>query len=138
MSPQLTDAAKAEILRLHGQRDRGAPTSAPILAGQSGLGPSASGPEAQVRAWLSIEPGGCAQQRYQINFEGPPEAEDHFMDNGEVELVVRAIAWPHVQQLTLDYSEDLMGGSFRFDNPALSQTCNCGQSFSWPQQPNQN
>jgi iron-sulfur cluster assembly protein len=30
----------------------------------------------------------------------------------------------------LDYSEDLMGGGFRFHNPNAAQSCSCGNSFS--------
>jgi Fe-S cluster assembly iron-binding protein IscA len=29
----------------------------------------------------------------------------------------------------LDYSEDLMGGGFRFHNPNAIETCGCGNSF---------
>ena len=32
--------------------------------------------------------------------------------------------------LHIDYSEDLMGGGFRFSNPNAAQTCGCGGSFS--------
>ncbi|WP_143438253.1 iron-sulfur cluster assembly accessory protein, partial [Hydrocoleum sp. CS-953] len=36
----------------------------------------------------------------------------------------------YLNGLTLDYSEDLMGGGFRFNNPNAKVVCGCGNSFS--------
>jgi iron-sulfur cluster assembly protein len=35
-----------------------------------------------------------------------------------------------LDNLKLDYSEDLMGGGFRFQNPLATSVCGCGNSFS--------
>jgi iron-sulfur cluster assembly protein len=116
MSPQVTPAAISEILRLHHQQ-LDSPTDDALLPFQ---------------VWLDIAPGGCLQQRYQLSFQGLSPAAERSIPCDGFELMLSETAWPHLQQLTLDYVEDLMGGSFRFDNPALPSTCNCGQSFAWP------
>jgi len=36
----------------------------------------------------------------------------------------------YINGLMLDYSEDLMGGGFRFHNPNAKHSCGCGNSFS--------
>ena len=36
----------------------------------------------------------------------------------------------YLNGLILDYSEDLMGGGFRFNNPNAKVACGCGNSFS--------
>ena len=36
----------------------------------------------------------------------------------------------YLDNLKLDYSEDLMGGGFRFQNPLAASVCGCGNSFS--------
>jgi iron-sulfur cluster assembly protein len=36
----------------------------------------------------------------------------------------------YLNNLKLDYSEDLMGGGFRFQNPLATSVCGCGNSFS--------
>ena len=36
----------------------------------------------------------------------------------------------YLDNLKLDYSEDLMGGGFRFQNPLATSVCGCGNSFS--------
>ena len=35
----------------------------------------------------------------------------------------------YLKGLMIDYSEDLMGGSFRFENPNAVRTCSCGSAF---------
>ena len=34
-----------------------------------------------------------------------------------------------VYGMTLDYSDALIGGGFKFNNPNAASTCGCGQSF---------
>ena len=127
MPLQVTQAAIAEVLRLSQQHK-----------GEIKDHPSAE--SAVVSAQLNFVPGGCAEHRYQLGFnDASPESQtagSQTIRYGDVALSVSQAAWPHVQQLTLDYVEDLMGGSFRFDNPHLSKTCNCGQSFYLPVESN--
>jgi len=47
-----------------------------------------------------------------------------------ITVVVDAQSVNYVRDLLLDYSEDLMGGGFRFHNPQAIATCSCGNSFS--------
>jgi iron-sulfur cluster assembly accessory protein len=45
-------------------------------------------------------------------------------------ITVDADSSAYLEDLEIDYSEDLMGGGFRFDNFKAMEHCNCGQSFS--------
>jgi len=47
-----------------------------------------------------------------------------------VSLVVAADQLDLLKDLTIDYSEDLMGGGFRFTNPLAQRTFGCGNAFS--------
>lgn len=132
MTLQVTQAATTEILRLF--KSRQADLNAMGAKGRDSFEADVTQAEPAphpVQAKLDFVPGGCAEQRYQLNFNQEPSASpsSQAIDCGTVELHVSTEAWPHVQQLTIDYVEDLMGGSFRFDNPELPQTCHCGQSF---------
>lgn len=110
MAITVTSSARNELLRLLGRS----------------LGDLSSAP-AHVR--LGIAPGGCAGQTYQLDLHKPEREGDRCLPLGAVTLLIDEQTWPLLENLTLDYSEDLMGGSFRFDNPALTQSCSCGQSF---------
>jgi iron-sulfur cluster assembly protein len=52
-----------------------------------------------------------------------------FAANG-IKVISEADSCHYIQNLTIDYSEDLMGGGFRFNNPQATVTCGCGNSFS--------
>ncbi len=47
-----------------------------------------------------------------------------------IEYIVLAPSLTLLDGLHIDYSNDLMGGGFRFSNPNAAQTCGCGTSFS--------
>ena len=80
---------------------------------------------------ISVHEGGCSGWSYQMSFESAAQAADQTFDCGTVQVVVDPQSWPYLNGLTLDYTEDLMGGSFRFNNPNARQTCSCGHSFSF-------
>jgi len=128
MTLQVTQAAIQEILRLHHQYQSRRADADDSAAQSSSRVLTTDEPSEPVQTQLDFVMGGCAEQRYQLNFDNVSK-EASLIHCGAVALHVSPTAWPHVQQLTVDYVEDLMGGSFRFDNPGLLQTCSCGQSF---------
>ncbi|AFZ00555.1 HesB/IscA family protein [Calothrix sp. PCC 6303] len=54
---------------------------------------------------------------------------DIFAANG-IKIISDPETCKYIHDLTIDYSEDLMGGGFRFNNPQATATCGCGNSFS--------
>lgn len=58
------------------------------------------------------------------------EPEDVVYRCDQVQVVIDERSLQQVEGLTIDYSEDLMGGGFRFDNPNASQVCGCSYSFT--------
>jgi iron-sulfur cluster assembly protein len=48
-------------------------------------------------------------------------------------LLIDAASLNYINGLIVDYSEDLMGGGFRFHNKSAIATCGCGNSFSTSQ-----
>jgi iron-sulfur cluster assembly protein len=83
---------------------------------------------------ISVRQEGCAGLSYHLDFAESARADDQCFEygkgDGKVQILVNEQNLPYLNNLTLDYSEDLMGGSFRFDNPNAKQTCSCGHSFS--------
>ncbi|MGC1309535.1 MAG: iron-sulfur cluster assembly accessory protein [Phormidesmis sp.] len=108
---QLTPAACQEINRLRQRQNQ---------------------PNALCR--LDLQPSGCAQWSYAMKLETAcTEADDvyAFQGNiGEISLVVRREHLQYMGDLSIDFSEDLMGGAFRFDNPLSTESCRCGYAFA--------
>ena len=79
---------------------------------------------------LQAQPGGCSGLFYALMFDEAVKQGERVYDCNGISVVIDPQSWNYLNGLTLDYSEDLMGGGFRFDNPNATQTCGCGNSFS--------
>jgi iron-sulfur cluster assembly protein len=80
---------------------------------------------------LGVQTAGCAGLSYQMEF-GPGGETDLHLTDASLGLTI-AIApqdLAHLTGLAIDYSEDLMGGGFQFQNPNASKSCGCGISFT--------
>ena len=87
---------------------------------------------------LSIESGGCSGLFYNLELDNlsshtnsaEPAEEDLTYESNGLTIIVDKQTSSHVRGLKLDYSEDLMGGGFRFQNPNATSSCKCGLSFT--------
>jgi iron-sulfur cluster assembly accessory protein len=84
-------------------------------------------PETRLR--LGVQSGGCAALYYTIDFDKTMNPGDRVYDCGGISVIVDEQSLNYIEDLTLDYSEDLMGGGFRFHNPKAVESCGCGNSF---------
>ncbi|MFE4107053.1 HesB/IscA family protein [Almyronema epifaneia] len=81
---------------------------------------------------VGFEPGGCSQWYYTLDFSQAAAIaeEDVVYVVHNIKLVVNTQHLGYLEGLVIDYSEDLMGGGFRFHNPNAAEHCGCGHSFS--------
>ncbi|MDJ0726982.1 MAG: iron-sulfur cluster assembly accessory protein [Prochloraceae cyanobacterium] len=89
-------------------------------------------PNQNSRFRLKVKPGGCLGAIYSLEIEAESTKEetgDLILEINDIVAIVDSESYPYLQNLKLDYAEDLMGGGFRFNNPDVSSTCSCGQSF---------
>ena len=82
------------------------------------------------RLRLRIDKSGCSGLSYQMEFETDSLPEDHVIHSDDLDIVVDPQSLRYVEGLMIDYTEDLMGGAFCFQNPQASEICNCGTSFN--------
>lgn len=85
-------------------------------------------PELALR--VAVRPGGCSGFSYEMYFDSDIAADDEQADYDGVKVVVDPASAEHVKGATLDYKDSLMGGGFSINNPNVSRTCGCGNSFS--------
>lgn len=74
--------------------------------------------------------GGCEHFYYTIDLTDTIAQTDRLLDVSGVAVVIDRQQLAHLERLKLDYSEDLMGGGFRFENPIATTVCGCGNSFA--------
>lgn len=81
---------------------------------------------------LEVRSGGCRSLTYVLQFHPPSQAiapDEQALEGDGWRAIVRDHDLPYLRGLTIDYSEDLVGGNFRFQNPNARNNCSCGHSF---------
>ncbi|MCA2669005.1 MAG: iron-sulfur cluster assembly accessory protein [Microcystis sp. M114S2] len=79
---------------------------------------------------LAVKNGGCSGLHYHLELTDIAAENDRFSQSQGINILVDPDSDRYLQILKLDYSEDLMGGGFRFTNANTQNTCGCGLSFS--------
>jgi len=87
----------------------------------------------QLLLRIGVKQGGCSGMSYFMDFETPQQVvdDDAVMDlEGDLKLVCDPKSLLYLFGMVLDYSDELIGGGFKFSNPNADSTCGCGKSFS--------
>jgi len=79
---------------------------------------------------LSVEGGGCSGLSYKMGFDSEKTPEDVSLEMDGLSILVDIKSAVYLQDVTLDFSDALVGGGFKFTNPSAKTTCGCGHSFS--------
>jgi iron-sulfur cluster assembly accessory protein len=79
---------------------------------------------------LAVNGGGCSGFQYEFTIAETPDADDLTLERDGAKVLVDAVSLGYVSGSTLDFIDDLMGQSFRVQNPQAKSSCGCGTSFS--------
>jgi iron-sulfur cluster assembly protein len=79
---------------------------------------------------VSFTNGGCENFYYTIDLTDSISKTDRVYEVGGISVLIDRQHLGYLENLKLDYSEDLMGGGFRFENAQATSICGCGNSFS--------
>ncbi|MEM8777446.1 MAG: iron-sulfur cluster assembly accessory protein [Cyanobacteria bacterium P01_G01_bin.49] len=104
---ELTPAAAKEIKRMQISRQK---------------------PESYFR--IAIAHGGCSGLYYSMDLCETPHTTDNVYQSEGIALLIEDNSLTCLENLRIDYADDLMGGGFRFHNPHTQTTCRCGLSFA--------
>ena len=79
---------------------------------------------------VSVEGGGCSGFQYKFDLVPMPEADDHIVERDGATVVVDSMSLPFLAGAEIDYVEELIGASFKINNPNAQASCGCGTSFT--------
>jgi iron-sulfur cluster assembly protein len=107
------------------------------LDGKSGLqgvysGVAGSGEREEAGEFLRIRitGGGCNGLSYKMKFVGDGKVGDITVLSEGVRLLVDSKTALYLRGTTLEFSDKLVGGGFKFSNPNAKASCSCGESFN--------
>jgi iron-sulfur cluster assembly accessory protein len=78
---------------------------------------------------MAVRPGGCSGFSYEMFFDSQFEDDDIVEEFEDVKVVVDPQSVERLRGSTLDYKDGLMGAGFAIDNPNVTRSCGCGNSF---------
>jgi iron-sulfur cluster assembly accessory protein len=79
---------------------------------------------------VAVEGGGCSGFQYQIDVAQAPNADDLVVERDGARLFVDPVSLPFLLGAQVDWVDELIGASFKVNNPNAASSCGCGVSFS--------
>lgn len=78
---------------------------------------------------LGVKGGGCSGLEYVMRLDVAQKPIDLAYDLDGVHVVCDAKSAVYLQGSVFDYTGNLIGGGFKFENPNAGRSCGCGSSF---------
>jgi iron-sulfur cluster assembly accessory protein len=79
---------------------------------------------------VSVEGGGCSGFQYKFDIDRAQAEDDTVVRRDDVSVLIDAVSLNYLAGSEIDYVDDLIGASFRVNNPQAKASCGCGTSFS--------
>lgn len=79
---------------------------------------------------ISVEGGGCSGFSYRFDLVDRQNADDLAIERDGATVLIDAVSLPFMDGSEIDFVDDLMGQSFKINNPNATSSCGCGTSFS--------
>ena len=79
---------------------------------------------------VAVNGGGCSGFQYDFSLVAGPEGDDMVIEHSGAMALVDPVSQAYMEGARIDFVDDLIGQSFRIDNPMASASCGCGTSFS--------
>ncbi len=79
---------------------------------------------------IKISGGGCNGLSYKMKFVDQGKDNDILVKSSGQSVLVDSKTALYLRGTTLDYSNKLVGGGFKFSNPNAKASCSCGESFN--------
>ena len=78
---------------------------------------------------IGVKGGGCSGLEYVMKLDVERKSIDLETEHAGVLVVCDSKSAKFLQGATLDYTGNLIGGGFKFENPNADRSCGCGTSF---------
>jgi iron-sulfur cluster assembly accessory protein len=79
---------------------------------------------------VSVEGGGCSGFQYKFDLVDTKAEDDLVLARDGATVLVDPVSVQYMAGAEIDFVDDLIGASFKINNPVATSSCGCGTSFS--------
>ena len=79
---------------------------------------------------VSVEGGGCSGFQYRFDVARDRAPDDLVIERAGAVVVVDPVSLQYMAGSKIDFVDELIGASFKVENPKATASCGCGTSFS--------
>jgi iron-sulfur cluster assembly accessory protein len=79
---------------------------------------------------VSVEGGGCSGFQYKFDMERAQADDDVVIRRAGAVVLIDQVSLGYLAGSEIDFVDDLIGASFKINNPQATASCGCGTSFS--------
>src|ERR1044072_2208384 len=79
---------------------------------------------------VSVEGGGCSGFQYKFDIERAKAEDDLVLARGGAVVLIDPVSVNYMAGSQIDFVDDLIGQSFKINNPRPPASCGCGSGFS--------
>lgn len=79
---------------------------------------------------ISVSGGGCSGFQYIFGIDKTRNSDDILIERDGAKVVVDEVSLPFIAGSVIDFVDDLVGQSFKVQNPNATASCGCGTSFA--------
>ena len=80
---------------------------------------------------VAVKGGGCSGFQYVFDIVAKVNEDDQVFEKEDCRVVIDNTSLKFLEGAEIDYSEELIGSSFKINNPNATSSCGCGTSFSF-------
>ena len=79
---------------------------------------------------VSVEGGGCSGFQYRFDTERARAQDDVVIEKAGATVLIDPVSLDYMAGSEIDFVDDLIGSSFKVNNPKATASCGCGTSFA--------
>mgnify|MGYP003318011910 FL=1 len=79
---------------------------------------------------LGVKTTGCSGYMYTVEIAKGGNEHDKIFESRGINLLVDKESFEYLKGTEIDFTKEGLNEGFRFNNPNVSATCGCGESFS--------
>jgi iron-sulfur cluster assembly accessory protein len=79
---------------------------------------------------ISVEGGGCSGFQYKFDLVDTQAGDDIVIAKSGAQVLIDPVSFEYLSGSEIDFVDDIIGASFKIQNPNATASCGCGTSFS--------